>query len=154
MIIVPRRGRKIMNVCAGFLALQRFRSLYRQKTTAPISPASVDSSGDHTTSTESDPNGTYLSRNAGWVSAFCVTHRALRRNTTDLFDGCLPARLGGSPHTQRAGPTLHRLGIAYQVHIVINSHGSTWKTQQLSGTIPCFSVCFRGHLFFYNDAIP
>ena len=33
-------------------------------------------------SMDTDRNGTYLSRNAGWVSAFCVTHRAVRSNTT------------------------------------------------------------------------
>jgi len=29
-------------------------------------------------------NGTYLSRNVGWVSVFCVTRQALRSNTTNL----------------------------------------------------------------------
>ena len=51
----------------------------------------------------SDSNGTYLSRNAGWVSAFCVTHRALRSNTTSLLIVCLPAHpvdygTHGMPH--------------------------------------------------------
>jgi hypothetical protein len=41
-----------------------------------------------------DPNGTYLSRNVGWVSVFCVTYQALRSNTT-LFNVCLTARLVG-----------------------------------------------------------
>ncbi len=31
------------------------------------------------------------SRNVGWVSVFCVTHQALRSNTTHLFNECLAA---------------------------------------------------------------
>ncbi len=40
-------------------------------------------------------NGTALSSNVGWVSVFCVTHQALRSNTTRLFKVCLTARLVG-----------------------------------------------------------
>ena len=33
----------------------------------------------------SDLNGAYFNRNVGWVSVFCVTHQALRSNTTHFL---------------------------------------------------------------------
>jgi len=42
----------------------------------------------------------------GWVSAFCVTHQALRSNTTPFFNECLAAQLVGYGTNSVPPPTL------------------------------------------------
>ncbi len=63
-----------------------------------------------------EPNGTCLSRNLRWVSAFCVTHQGLRSNTTHfLMRACrhirwVTAQTACLTHLNSPYIALHRSG--------------------------------------------